>query len=164
MSDKFFCTRRLEQFPVAEWPQEMAKKVQYKDHWKDRHSMVIEHPLAKPCCSYCGSISGDRLMEILRAGGQVGGTDKSYKWYVHLPMDEDDQARFEENKKGQPENLWWLFNHGKQIAKFYTHHLSPANAREFLDMWGDGNLKHSMYVKPWIPALNSAAPEWFKNQ
>lgn len=33
-------------------------------------------------CSYCGSMSGDDFMAAVRAGAEVGPTDKSYKVYV----------------------------------------------------------------------------------
>jgi hypothetical protein len=39
-------------------------------------------------CSYCGSLSGEAFMALVKAGAEIGPTDKSYKFYVHgIPRD-----------------------------------------------------------------------------
>lgn len=55
-------------------------------------------------CSYCGSLSPEKLFEAIEAGAELGPTDKNYKVYVsgagfenkfyfqHLSVEE--QARF----------------------------------------------------------------------
>ena len=36
-------------------------------------------------CTYCGSISPEKLMEFVAAGVEVGPCDKSYKFYLDVP-------------------------------------------------------------------------------
>ncbi len=39
------------------------------------------------CCSFCGSLHPDRVLELVREHGIsiIGTTTKGYKWYVHQP-------------------------------------------------------------------------------
>lgn len=42
-------------------------------------------------CSFCGSCSPDLFFQQVRAGVEIGPTDKNYKAYVDLPEDKPDE-------------------------------------------------------------------------
>lgn len=120
------------------------------DEYGPRASMVNGW---SPGCTYCGSISGDAFMTFVREGGHVGGTDKNYKAYVEkdtgiapVPVVETVQtangSSFESHST-QPGT-------GVQNGKFYYQHLSVDQRREFVDLWNDGKLNHSIYVMPFF--------------
>jgi hypothetical protein len=57
-------------------------------------------------CPFCGSLTGDKFMERVRNGDQLGPTDKTYKVYLSDP---------------------W--------AKFYFQHLTETQTSEFFDLF-----------------------------
>jgi hypothetical protein len=86
-------------------------------------------------CSYCGSISPERLLEILDGGGTVVPTDKNYKLYVRGLPGRDEHSHI----------------------KFYTHHflLDTERAVEFRRRVLDHEVKIGypgyFYSKLWLP-------------
>ncbi|BCG50253.1 hypothetical protein [Ralstonia phage RP13] len=92
MSDgKFTCGRRLN---IA----------QDADHWREDGT-----------CSYCGSISGEKALELIKNGATVTPTDKNYKMYIND-------------------------GNGSDI-KFYFHHFTPTQCQEFCDLMRDHKMK-----------------------
>lgn len=69
-------------------------------------------------CSYCGSVSGDSFMAFVRAGGEVGPTDKNYKAYLHDTKD-DSGLTVRVKAPGM---------------KFYFQHLSEEQKMEFIGL------------------------------
>lgn len=69
-------------------------------------------------CSYCGSVSGDAFMAFVRAGGEVGPTDKNYKAYLHDTKD-DSGLTVRVKAPGM---------------KFYFQHLSEEQKMEFIGL------------------------------
>lgn len=64
-------------------------------------------------CSYCGSMHPDDFMEAIRAGRQLGVTDKNYKAYLSAPGGE---------------------------GKFYFQHLSDEQRHEFISLLNAGTV------------------------
>jgi hypothetical protein len=62
-------------------------------------------------CDYCGSLHPDEFMARIKAGENIGPTDKSYKAYVG------------------------------NMEKFYFQHLSEAQKREFVALLNSKSLK-----------------------
>lgn len=76
-------------------------------------------------CSYCGSVSGDAFMAFVRAGGEVGPTDKNYKAYLHDTKD-DSGLTVRIKAPGM---------------KFYFQHLSEEQKMEFIDLLNAGKVR-----------------------
>lgn len=78
---KHLCPRRSEGFGRLADP-----GVTGPDSYGPKHGLV-----GQPSgCTYCGSMSGDDFMDLVRAGAEIGPTDKSYKLYVKgIPRDGD---------------------------------------------------------------------------
>lgn len=77
-------------------------------------------------CSFCGSVAPDKFMERVKAGEEVGSTDKSYKFYI-----------------GDHE-------------KFYTKHLSEEQAWEFWTLWNENKINFGQfppYVPIYLPGV-----------
>lgn len=70
--EKQTCKRRMNEIG----PQERAENL---DTWEMRGK--------DKCCSYCGSLHPDRVLELVRELGTsiIKTTDKGYKWYVKQP-------------------------------------------------------------------------------
>lgn len=79
-------------------------------------------------CSYDGSLHPDVFMDYIRDGGVIGPTDKSYKFYL-------------EGYSGEV--------HGAK--KFYTHHLTEEQGREFDALWRAGRLSWGYPGYPYVP-------------
>lgn len=115
--DEFTCPRRID----------AARLSGHVDSYRKRGS-------SEAACSYCGSISPARLLEILSEGGAVSPTDKNYKLYVKGPPDTE-------------------YPH----MKFYTHHfkLDVESAMEFRRRVLDHEVKIGypgyFYSKLWLP-------------
>jgi hypothetical protein len=94
MSDPILCPRRVESAP---------------------HLLEMfpgpDKPRKDGTCPFCGSLTAEVFMRRVRAGDQLGPTDKSYKVYLDQP---------------------W--------AKFYFQHLDEAGQREFVDLLNAGRL------------------------
>lgn len=82
-------------------------------------------------CSFCGSITADAFMEHVRAGGELGPTDKNYKVYV--------------GRSGA-------------MGKFYFQHLDEAGCREFVDLLNAKRVAigypHRFYVLPYFVTVD----------
>lgn len=75
------------------------------------HNGVNDHWRADGTCSYCGSLSPERFLELAESGVELGPTDKNYKVYV-----------------GTNE-------------KFYFKHLSEEQMLKFIDLSNSRKLK-----------------------
>lgn len=102
----FNCPRRREQGMLN--PDDPAHLF---DHWREHAHLA---PGARSC-SYCGSVHPDDFMQAVRAGVEVGPTDKNYKAYMTGPG----------------------FDH----AKFYYQHLSVEQRGKFVQMINDKTMK-----------------------
>ena len=91
-------------------------------------------------CSYCGSLSEDLFLASVRAGHELGPTDKNYKVYVRRPNPRAGSPRRVGTKSGVDaggapfsETIW-----GSEPElthdKFYFQHLSEEGKTEFLAM------------------------------
>lgn len=125
MSETFTCPRRAAEGHARD-DSPFALDGSGKDHWRDDET-----------CSYDGSLHPDKFMEYLRNGGELGPTDKSYKFYI---------PGYE----------------GKAI-KFYTHHLSEEQGREFDELWRGGKINWGYpgyaYVALYIPGMSGVKEE-----
>ena len=67
--EKQTCPNRMESF--------IAQRKENIDEWEMRGD--------DKCCSYCGSIHPDRVLELIKEKGFgiIERTDKDYKWYVN---------------------------------------------------------------------------------
>lgn len=103
------------------------------DFWQERAGYGAHHALQ---CSYCGAIHPDVFMENVRAGWEVGPTDKSYKAYLRAPD-------------------------GAKEHKFYYQHLSEDQRREFIALYNDKTMKIGVpghfYVTPFFANYQEAA-------
>ena len=143
------CGRRM--FDLGPWEREEGL-----DDWKGKGGIIGQHAVGR-CCSFCGSLHPEDFMEKVREGWIVGGTDKNYKWYLDKPRTPEQIAKIKADNPNLPEVL---VSAGDTVAKFYTVHLTRPLAEEFLQLWRDGKLNHSMYRRPWLPSLADGAPEW----
>ena len=99
VSENFTCPRRVEDGTDRD-DSPFTFAGSNRDHWDVRE-------LGKnPRCSYCGSIDPNSFMLRIKAGDELGVTDKNYKAY--LP--------------------------GTDYPKFYFQHLSVEQRREFAAM------------------------------
>jgi hypothetical protein len=85
-------------------------------------------------CSFCGSLPPDDFMEAVKAGCEVGPTDKNYKAYITLPGGE---------------------------AKFYFQHLPEAQRHEFINLLNEHRVAFGypgrFYVLPFFVTVQPAA-------
>jgi hypothetical protein len=72
-----------------------------KDHWDVREKGGLRK------CSYCGSVHPEDFIANLKAGDELGVTDKNYKAYLE---------------------------HGPGMNKFYYQHMNEDQQKEFVDM------------------------------
>jgi hypothetical protein len=115
-------------------------------HWCGRRGAKLErdkdldHWRADGTCSYCGSCSGDDFMAFVKAGGEVGPTDKSYKAYMH------DTATAKAP--------------GGPAGKFYFQHLSEDQMKEFVALLNEGKVTigypHYFYTRPFFITYGEA--------
>lgn len=119
MSEKFTCPRRIaEGHASADSP--LVYDGPNQDEWRRDKT-----------CSYDGSLHPDVFMEYVKAGKEVGTTDKGYKFY----LDE-----YEGTVAG--------------AKKFYTHHLSEDQGYEFFYLWQAGEINWAQfppYVQLYLP-------------
>ena len=88
------------------------------DSYEDGHGMIGQ----SRGCTYCGSMHPDDFMAAVRAGNEIGPTDKSYKLYVD-----------------------------GHSGKFYTQHLSPEQGHEFWRLHQDGQVNWGYPGHPYVP-------------
>lgn len=159
MTDKFTCPRRIaDGMHTADIPFKMAGPGQ--DSWTTRAGLVGQ-PTG---CSYCGSLPGDQFMDAVRAGREIGPTDKSYKLYLKVPHPAPGSLRLVSSGTGPASGRPWsdltraekdliksehsLFPKNRKEgfytfatwgelteAKFYTHHLTEEQGWEFYRLW-----------------------------
>lgn len=100
MSDNHTCPRRAEDgTDTTDSPFTFAGP--NRDTWD------VREPGGLRKCSYCGSVHPDDFIARLKAGDELGPTDKNYKAYLEYSVG---------------------FN------KFYYQHLSPEQRTEFIAM------------------------------
>ena len=122
-------------------------------------------------CSHCGSLSGDKLMEMLEAGTcELGSTDKSYRVYVEgVPNPRVGQKRVvsianhkasesyvpftvAEHAAIAAQSGWVSPVEGKSwvmvrdepetiTAKFYFQHWTEAQMRRSIELYNDKKIK-----------------------
>lgn len=84
-------------------------------------------------CPFCGSLTGEKFLRRVRAGDQVGPTDKPYKAYLDGP---------------------W--------AKFYFQHFTEPQRREFFELHRDGQITFGypghFYVLPFFIGKGPEVP------
>lgn len=98
---KHTCPRRAEDGTDVHRPQFALPTGPNLDTWDVREGGGLRK------CSYCGSVHPDDLIERLKAGDELGPTDKNYKAYLEYSVG---------------------FN------KFYYQHLSAEQRTEFIAM------------------------------
>lgn len=116
-----------------------------------------------PGCDGCGSISGDDFMAFVREGGRVDGSDKNYKVY----LEKDTGTPYETIKTVHttPDGRTYEGHQpkqgtGVQHAKFYWMHLTREQQQEFVDLWNEKKVNHSLYVRPYFMSWDvTVAPE-----
>lgn len=116
------CPRRMEE--MGPWAREEGL-----DGFARGHGLVGQ---TDPACTFCGSLSGDRFMELVREGAEVGPTDKNYKAYLHAG--------------------------GHTEAKFYFRHLSEEQRREFVDLLNAGRVRIGMPGHFYVPPFFGGQP------
>lgn len=162
------CGRRYDGYRVAAWPADLAAAQAIRgwspipDRWRTGRGGLIGQERIGPSCSYCGSLHPDALLDKLTAGWILEGSDKAYKWYLARPYTDEERAARPEWLRDTETHMHAAHNvpTGETVAKFYTPHLTREHCEQVLAMWRDKTLNHSMYVQPWMPALNNDAPDW----
>lgn len=172
--DELWCPRRAETTRAFPGP----------DTWRQEPRMAGASEMATPVCSYCGSLAPERFLELVQAGWLVEPTDKSYKAYLHRPLDaveieqrwlqwlSDSVTRavrqVEEASGKSPEQVeaamtrrWehdrpmWTMN---CEAKFYFQHLSQAQQNTFIELYNTKSMVMlgRFYVRPYFCAVGPA--------
>jgi hypothetical protein len=117
------CPRRQELGPMAKLP---AGPDEFIVRKLDGNVGMINY--AEPACTWCGSLSGDRFMQMIKDGYTIGPTDKNYKAYVQTGDG----------------------FHGK----FYYQHLSEEQRAEFIELLNNRTAKLGFpgyfYVLPYF--------------
>lgn len=160
-TEKFTCPRRrAEGYASDNSP--FARSGTNLDEWQDRKGDGQLH------CSWDGSIHPDQFMDMVRAGKEIGPTDKSYKFYVHEPLSDEQKAASRQHRidryvaGGMPEDAATEYvdknpfhGEGEMLGKFYTHHLSEDQGYEFADLRADEKINWGYpgyaYVPLYIP-------------
>jgi hypothetical protein len=101
MNNTFTCPRRVEDGAMHVYGGENS------DVWQERGDKRLH-------CSYCGSVSAEEFLNYLKAGGELGVTDKNYKAYL---------AR-------------------SDGGKFYYQHLSNDQQKDFVAMLNAGQVTY----------------------
>lgn len=109
-----------------------GREIPPKDHWRNDGT-----------CSYCGSMSPERLFAVLGAGAQLGPTDKNYKIYVDVGDQEATMAQRSAVKSAGGG------------GKFYTVNLNSDNALRLRTMIMEGTVAIGypgyFYNGIWLP-------------
>lgn len=138
---------------------EIGIRSRHETHWR-----------ADGTCSYCGSISPERLFAAIESDCMVTPTDKNYKIYIDVPHPDAGKpcilssANFEQKGEGwvqiTPENRSTLpldeyqrknypDGHWVQLqprgpldrVKFYFQHLSEEEMQRFIDLYNARKIK-----------------------
>lgn len=110
MSEKITCPRRIEN--GMDVTSALRGSGPNLDTYGNRGGLIHQ----RRACSYCGSLPPDDFMEAVRAGAELGPTDKNYKVYIHSAEQ-------------------------KMESKFYFQHLSAEQQREFIQLLNDRVVK-----------------------
>lgn len=141
MSEKHTCPRRSELGQRNEPDQ---------DRWSSGHGLIGQ----RRGCSYCGSMHPDDFIDAIKAGCEVGPTDKSYKAYLHkaLSVEEVAVARARDiaelakmmthAEAAETVDAVWddKVRSGEMLGKFYYQHLSEGQKDEFLELLRSGEM------------------------
>jgi len=156
------CGRRHDNFgmQLTEQPQ---------DFYHDRSGL--------PVCSYCGSLSPEKLFELIELGCEIGPTDKSYKIYVYgIPNPIAGQEVYKGGESGpafgrngepsKPDLSEQEIANGRYDritvgpapattdSKFYFQHFSEADITRFIDLYNNKKIKMGapghFYVTPFF--------------
>jgi hypothetical protein len=146
------------------------------DRREDRGSLVGG---IGPSCSYCGSLSPEKFMELVEQGWWVDPTDKSYKAYLAEPLTDAEVAAARDrwmatdfvarvrsaacadhagNVDAVVEHEWQQMpaaqGHGQVRAKFYYQHLSSEQMDRFIEIVNAKQMKIGtpgyFYVLPYF--------------
>ena len=109
-----------------------------------------------PGCDGCGSISGDEFMKFVREGGVVHGSDKNYK--VYLEKDTGKPSETIRKKTEYGESISTKQGTGIQHAKFYWMHLTREQQEEFVYLWNEKKVNHTLYVRPFFMTWDQPTP------
>lgn len=127
MTDKHTCPRRIE-VGMHDADSPLMGAGEGLDTYSTGHGLIGQ-PRG---CSWCGSMPPDDFMEAVRAGIEIGPTDKSYKLYV-----------------------------GEHSGKFYTAHLSPEQGHEFWELTKEKKVNWGYpgypYVRIYLPGPSEDA-------
>lgn len=131
-------------------------------------------------CSFCGSLDPEEFLARVREGWVVGPTDKTYKAYLGQPVSDEQQeaaktawvdrmaaAGGSRTALGQMWDREHTHPAGGQEAKFYFQHLTPDQAREFVQLYNTKAVKIGypgyFYRLPFFmtpaPAADSTEPD-----
>lgn len=144
------CPRRTEA------PDPTRAAVLAGDVWETGHGLTGQDNVGLSC-SYCGSLNPDRFMQLVREGWWVDPTDKPYKVYLAVPLDDEQIAMARQRWMDGPfvsrvreaaaadtadnvdaavEHEWQQMpaasGHGQVVAKVYLQHLSEQQRDEFV--------------------------------
>ena len=89
------------------------------------------------CCSQCGSLLPDLLMQRLEAGDvSLSPTDKDYKVYVINKSGKLFKICYRTDNSGTMDQLLWTWE-TKEVKeiKFYFQHLSKQQQERFLELY-----------------------------
>lgn len=155
------CPRRAEGGPWAQRP--TAEAADGPDDYQPGGGLVGQ-PRA---CTYCGSMSPEDFLDAVKAGAEVGPTDKSYKVYVRgMPNPDPDRLHVLTSSSQPREGLksWgelskaerkavkagggrdrknWFYSFRTMATvdgKFYFGHMSEAQGSEFKRLYLDGKV------------------------
>lgn len=112
------------------------------------------------CCSYCGSLNPDILLDILLTEKvELVPTDKNYKVYVQaisdsLPLFKKEYRKCPDSCKDGPDICeHWVVEPSKR-AKFYFMHFSVEQQKEFVRLSNEKKLSIAspgyFYVPPFF--------------
>lgn len=155
----------------------MPSQREHKSHWREDGT-----------CSYCGSMSPEKLFQAIEAGCVVDGTDKNYKLYVHVEHPEAGQpcilssANFTQKGEGwvqiTPENRaslplsdWrkenWEDGHWVLVEprprmhteKFYFQQFTVADRDRFILLYNEGKINFSKFGLYVMPYFCVMSPD-----
>jgi hypothetical protein len=153
-NDTFYCPRRDDMLSwLGKFSPIFDPAREGTDTWRTLHSK-------EPSCSYCGSIKPERLFQIIEEGGEIGPTDKGYKFYTHekgtgvcsyckgtgkhYPFGNDPTLTDEERATVQECSFCRSTGKGANGAehKFYLQHFSQADRTRYIDLHNAGSIAY----------------------
>lgn len=128
MPESQTCPRRMSE--MGPWERDEDQDVWYED---DRGSEEVGRPSPGPRCSFCGSLHPEKFLELIADGWTVEPTDKTYKAYLSLVLD---QPR---SDVGSDAPLSVALFGGR--AKFYYQHFTEEQMQRFVDLYNDNTMR-----------------------